>query len=123
MSTNEIANSSVPEFPDVDVSPEVHAQRLSSRNYFERNKERLLPKQKEYKAQMRRDKPWITKYDNAYQLARRGEYLPTGGLSKADRAAIRELYHTAHIVGGSVQMKVSKSQGGRFTLDNLQING
>lgn len=121
--SNEITSSPVPEFPDVDVSPEIHQARLSSRNYFERNKEKLLPKQKEYKAQMRKDKPWVVKYDNAYQLARRGEYLPAGGLSKADKADIRSLYQTAYEVGGCVQMRVAKSQGGKFQLSNLEIGG
>lgn len=114
-------SEAVPEFPDVDITPEVHQARLASRNYWERNKERLQGKQKEYKRQMRQEKAWIVKYDNAYQLARRGEYLPTGGISKDEKRAIRDLYQAAHEAGGKVVLVTPRSQGGKFTISNLQV--
>lgn len=121
-------SNSQPEFADITPSPDIrpetapqtHNSRVFSSQWYERNRDRILPKQREYKAEKRKETPYIVKFDNDRAKAKRGGYFPSS-FSKADRAAVLDLYKRAHAEGATIALQTLPQDGGMWVASNLKL--
>ena len=95
-----------------------HNHLLSSRTYWENNKDKVRAQQREYRREQRANLPFLHLFTNQKAAAKRGEYLDT---SITDWTEVRELYRRAWEIGSKVVMIVGKADGGMFTPSNLKI--
>lgn len=99
-----------------------HNANLRARQYYEKNKSKVLSRQKVYRAKEIASKPWIYRFNNARALAIKGDYMGSK-MSRNEVLLCRDLYRRALELNGKVTMIVSSKDGGKFEYRNLQIVG
>jgi len=93
-----------------------HNHRLRSKQYYEKNKDKVLTRQKAYRKQETAQKPWIYMFNNARAKAKMKGYL-----GEVDVPLCRSLFQRAWETGQRIALDTPPEQGGLFTYGNLKM--